>query len=68
MICSKQEFTDDRIASLLADIIKYVASSKSKSFNDGDKCRCEINFIVRDEYLELENAGVFKVKAKTKNG
>jgi len=58
----KQPFTDDRIGSLLADVIRWKLNTKEVSFIQEGDYLCKITFTVKDEHILIGDNKVYKLK------
>lgn len=54
-------FTDKRVGSLLADVIKCILGKNELSFKQGSDYKWEINFTVEDEYIVIGKNQLTKV-------
>lgn len=58
----KQPFTDDRIGSLLADVIRWKLNTKEMSFIQEGDYICKIAFTVKDEHILIGDNKVYRLK------
>lgn len=58
----KQPFTDERVGSLLADVIRWKLDSQDVTFKQDGEYVCKISFRVEDEQLRIHNNEIFRIK------
>lgn len=58
----KHPFTDERVGSLLADVMRWLTNSKDVSYQEGGKYKSEIYFTVKDEYIIIGKNKIARIK------
>lgn len=64
----KHPFTDERVGSLLGDLMRATFNGEAVSFKEGENYKYELYFTVKDEYLIIGKNRMIKLKGEGNEG